>query len=135
MAWRCVGSSWEYGLHPVGAMAPITRHVDWRTLAAMLRQPRRAYLAGVSEHGLDLIPVAIRFDGERFWLRDLPELASWQNGPVRLTVDDGLYWFELRAVTLRGVLEPPVDGWREVRPQAISAWDYGSLRESNDAPA
>lgn len=117
------------------AMPLITRHVDWRTLEPMLLQPRRAYLAGVNERGLDLRPVSIRFDGELFWVQDLPELACWQVDPVRLTVDDGLYWFELRAVTIRGMLLPPVDGWRELQPAAISAWDYGNLRECNDASA
>lgn len=112
----------------------ITRHVAWQSLTDLLREPPRAYLAGLRGGRLQLVPVEVRCDGERFSVRDLPELAEWATSPVRLTIDDGIYWFELRAVTLRGELgESGPEGWRELRPDAVSAWDYGQLREEEDA--
>jgi hypothetical protein len=53
-------------------------------------------------------------------------------------VDAGRYWFELRAVTLRGRLvaapEPPAHAasdlvWLELVPERSVAWDYGTLHE------
>jgi hypothetical protein len=59
---------------------------------------------------------------------------------VALTIDEGWYWFELRAVCIRGVVmpaNPPPDGvvanldWFEVIPKSVTAWDYGTLREED----
>jgi hypothetical protein len=53
-----------------------------------------------------------------------------------LLVDEGLYYFELRAFYLRGqimtVEHPPVEApgkiWYELVPIKIVAWDYGRMR-------
>jgi hypothetical protein len=55
-----------------------------------------------------------------------------------LLVDDGVWWFELRAEYLRGTVtavDPPVHGatslsWFRLDPTRAVAWDYGSLREA-----
>jgi hypothetical protein len=59
---------------------------------------------------------------------------------IVLLVDDGRYWFELRAAVWRGTVraehEEPAGAsagdelvWFRFEPRRVAAWDYGQLRE------
>jgi hypothetical protein len=59
---------------------------------------------------------------------------------VVLLVDEGVYFFDLCAVYVRGhaqPAEPPIGAhaghtWFELIPLKTVAWDYGTLREVTD---
>ncbi len=58
-----------------------------------------------------------------------------------LLIDEGIYYFELRAIYIRGQLEhvepPEMQSdriWFELKPCKTVAWDYGTLHEVNDEP-
>ena len=63
-------------------------------------------------------------------------------GTVVLLVDDGVQFFDLRAVYIRGHTRPapattdltPELSWWEVRPSRVVAWDYARMREVQDDP-
>jgi hypothetical protein len=122
-------------------MARIVRHVDWASLGPLDSGSWRCCLAFVRHGEVDITPVRAHRTGETFRVELAHAvLARLDLGsPVRLTFDGGTGWFELRAVTIRGRLVPPPfrdpDLDRivcEVIPDAIGAWDYGTLRtESN----
>ena len=65
-------------------------------------------------------------------VEDAPDLAGRE---VVLMRDGGGYWFELRAISVRGIarrVEPPGEGgaleWYTVEPRRILAWDYATIR-------
>jgi hypothetical protein len=124
-------------------VARVTQRVDPAELDDLLERPRRAALAFSDGAAIEAIPVAYRRRGGRHWVGVAREALPPSGGPERavLLIDDGRYWFELRAVTLRGRLvaasRPPgetsVDlAWFEVVPEHAVAWDYARLREEAD---
>ena len=125
-------------------MARVTQRVDPDALVDLLERPARAAIAFPRGASVEPVPVAyLRSEGHdlvglgREWLppEGAPERAV-------LLLDDGRYWFELRAVTMRGRLGPssaPPPGsephfvWFEFTPDRTVAWDYGALREEDGA--
>jgi hypothetical protein len=123
-------------------VARVTQRVDPERLGDLLERPLRAAIA--TARGAEVDPVAVAYrrrEGRTFVgvPRALSPAAASE--PVVLLLDDGRYWYELRAVTIRGRLAaatPPPGGdpqlvWLEVVPERAVAWDYGSLREEADA--
>ncbi|MBE3560087.1 MAG: hypothetical protein IMW89_12805 [Ktedonobacteraceae bacterium] len=57
-----------------------------------------------------------------------------------MLVDEGIYFFDLRAIYIRGHAKPveaPGDAsaghtWFELVPLKTVAWDYGTMREVKD---
>ena len=124
-------------------MARVTQRVDPADLDDLLERPRRAAVAFCDGARIEAVPVAYRRRGGRHWIGVAREALPPSGAPERavLLTDDGRYWFDLRAVTLRGRLvaapRPPgersVDlAWWEVVPERIVAWDYARLREEAD---
>jgi hypothetical protein len=106
----------------------ITRTVDLAALSDLIDRPPRAYLAYVLEGAPDAVRVTCRRDGVR-WLVTLPSNTAIPEGTrVVLLIDDGEFYFELRGVRVRGTLRDAGDGTREVLPEKIVTWDYGSMR-------
>jgi hypothetical protein len=103
----------------------------------LLERVPRACLAFASEGGPQVQPVELVWRGGRCQVR-LPGPSLPVSGQeVVLLVDEGIYYFDLRAIYLRGEVQP-VDapagekepaGWFELTPSKTVAWDYGSLRE------
>lgn len=106
----------------------ITRTVGLEDLRDLIEAPAHAHLAYVADGEPEAVRVASRRDGER-WLVTLPPGASVPDGArVVLMLDDGEFYFELRGVRVRGTLRDAGDGTREVVPEKIITWDYGSMR-------
>jgi hypothetical protein len=120
-------------------MKSVTRDIDPAKASGLLERAPRACLAFAGEDGPAVLPAM-------FVLRDGRYFAGLAdgNGPLPnpgleavLLVDEGVHWFELRAVSLRGFLrvaEAPPDSsagyaWFELEPARIGAWDYSQLRE------
>jgi hypothetical protein len=109
-------------------MKQITRTVGLEDLRDLVEAAPRAYLAYVADGAAEAVRVACRRDGER-WLVTLPAGTPIPDGArVVLLMDDGEFYFELRGVRVRGTLRDAGDGMREVVPEKIVTWDYGSMR-------
>ncbi|MCC6382276.1 MAG: hypothetical protein IT304_07190 [Dehalococcoidia bacterium] len=114
----------------------ITRAVSPGDLAPLLQRPPRATLAFVRDGAVEAMPVAFVYDAGRY----LVGLASDDPpaGRVRLLVDDGPWYFDLRGAWVRGRLVPvgPPAGavaaaaWFELEPEKTVAWHYGRMREA-----
>jgi hypothetical protein len=110
-------------------MKQITRAVELEDLRDLVEAPSSAYLAYVADGAPEAVRVTSRRDGER-WLVTLPPGTSISDGArVVLLIDDGEFYFELRGIRVRGTLGDAGDGMREVVPEKIITWDYGSMRK------
>ena len=117
-------------------MKRVTRAVQPEDLRELLEHPPRATLAFVRDAAIQAIPVAFKFDARRY-LIGLPEDFAPPTGRVKLLVDDGPWYFDLRGVWARGALTPcerPADAgegqsWFELTPEKTAAWHYGSMRK------
>ena len=125
-------------------MGRVVQRVDPVQLAGVLAPHARAAIAFDRDGAVEALPVLYRRRGEEHLVgvaRDaLPEPASFARAV--LVLDDGSYWFELRAVTWRGRIDPapadPADAagelvWLAFVPTGAIAWDYGTLHQDPDA--
>lgn len=108
----------------------ITRVVGLEDLSDLIDASARAYLAYVAGGAPQAIRVTSRREAGR-WMVTLPRGASVPDGtPVVLLIDDGEFYFELRGIRIRGTLREAYAGTREVIPERITTWDYGSMRRT-----
>ncbi len=124
-------------------MKPVTRNVDPDRMRDLLERVPRACIAFASDRGPQALPVALVWRDGRY-LVGSPEYVDQRPGSsqeVVLLVDEGVHFFELRAIYIRGRLQPaasPRDTptghtWFELIPLKKVAWDYGLLHEGSDA--
>ena len=123
-------------------MKRVTRNIDPESARDLLERVPRACIAFASDHGPQAQPVELIWHDGRY-LASIPEDADRQPGyghEVVLLIDEGVHFFDLRAIYIRGQVEPTEapDGapagrtWFEVVPLKTVAWDYGKLREVRD---
>ncbi len=123
------------------AAGRVTQRVRLEEVEAALLREGRAAVALVGPEGPECIPVVVRGDGDLYigLYPDALPAAGWPDRVV-LVVDDGRYWFDLRAAVWRGTVTPVdedrasasgADGlvWLRLQPRRVVAWDYGRLRE------
>jgi hypothetical protein len=121
----------------------VTRDIHLDQARDLLERVPRACLAYACDDGPLAQPVELKWQAERYFV-GVPEKARQQ--PVAgqeavLLVDEGVYFFTLRAIYIRGAVQPaetPKDApaghiWFELFPLKTVAWDYGMLREVDDA--
>lgn len=125
-------------------MGRVVQRVDPAGFLDVLEPHARAAIAFDRDGAAEVLPVRYVRRGEQHWIgvvrEALPEPASFARAV--LVLDDGSYWFELRAVTFRGRIETaPVEPagaghdlvWLSFVPIGAIAWDYGALHEERDA--
>ena len=117
-------------------MKRVTRVVRPEDLGPLLVRPPRATLAFVSDGRIEAVPAAFRWAEGRYFvgwpLGSEPPVAR-----VKLLIDDGPWYFDLRGVWVRGSLvgcDAPTDGspllgWYELHPEKVAAWHYGRMRQ------
>jgi hypothetical protein len=133
-----------------GRGTTVTQRVALAALGDLDAAPGRAALAFADERGPVVVPAAVRPVEDRLMVgierRELPDGPSPQR--ATLVLDDGQYWFELRAIVRRGTVEPMEDGgedaatevtdggdghdplvWLAFSTTSAIAWDYGRLHE------
>jgi len=120
-------------------MGRITQRVDPGALADELERRGRAAVAFATAGRIDALPARVLRHGELFVGLDPTALPADANvRRTTLILDDGSFWFELRAVNSRGHMTPAqalppgaVDdlAWFVFRPERETAWDYGTLHE------
>ena len=120
-------------------MKQVTRDIDLDSARDLIDRVPRARLAFASSQGPQAQPVRfVRRDDH--YLVGICKSTRYLPNPgqdVALLIDEGIYYFELRAVYIRGqvqLVEAPSGAqeectWFEVNASRVVAWDYGSMRE------
>jgi len=107
--------------------------------AADLVPSARACLAFVVDGRPRVEPVVVRHEDSRFLVgvAETSELGS-DVGEVSLVIDEGVLFFDLRAISVRGRPDP-LGGqagsdleWFVLHPSKLTCWDYGRLRASDE---
>lgn len=123
-------------------MKPVTRNVDPDRARDLLERVPRSCMCFGCDQGPEAQPVGLMWRDGRY-LVSLPADARCRptsGQEVAVLVDEGVHWFDLRAIYIRGRVKPseaPANAprgctWFEVFPLKIVAWDYGTLREVRD---
>jgi hypothetical protein len=127
----------------VAFMKRVTRNIDPGSARDLLERAPRACLCFACDHGPEAQPIVLVWHGGRY-LAGIHEDADRRPGSgqeVVLLIDEGIYFFDLRALYIRGRVKPAEAPrgapagctWFEVVPLKTVAWDYGMLREVRDA--
>ena len=123
-------------------MKQVTRNIDPALAQDLLRRVPRACIAFASEQGAYAQPVLLNWQHEQYKIA-VQEAAVYKPAAgqkVVLLVDEGIYYFNLRAIYIRGFVQPidPLSNapsgysWFEMTPTKTIAWDYGAMREVYD---
>jgi hypothetical protein len=120
----------------------VTQRVPLEEVETLLSGGARAAVAFAGADGPECLPVVLRRgdDGMRFGVRFEALMLGAPPTRVTLVVDDGTFWFELRAAVWRGSAVPEttaaIDGmdvgglrWFQLESSSVIAWDYGLLHE------
>jgi hypothetical protein len=124
-------------------MKRVTRNITLDCARDLLERAPRACITFAGEHGPQAQPVVLLWHEPRYVI-GIPVQAEQRpdsGQEVVLLIDEGVYFFDLRAIYIRGQIQPveaPCDApagltWFEVVPRKTVAWDYGKLHEVSDA--
>ncbi len=113
----------------------VTVRVPLNESLDLLERPARACVGFISGGGPRIEPARLRYEDGRYLIGIEPDnQAPDPSTEVVLIVDDGVLFFELRAVYVRGIARPlPPSSrenlhWFEVDPSLVSSWNYGRMR-------
>jgi hypothetical protein len=120
----------------------ITLKVDPVEVRDLRERVPRACVAFASDEGPRVEPVTVLFKDDRY-LVGMPSSAASHptvHEEVVVLVDDGVQFFDLRAIYVRGHVQSlgAVEGlagdffWFAVQPTRTIAWDYARMREVDD---
>ena len=123
-------------------MKRITLKVDLSEARELLERAPRACVAFAGDEGPRTEPVSVLVKDDRY-LVGVPSSAASHptvDEEVVLVVDDGLQFFDLRAIYVRGHVQllDEMEGlagemfWFAVQPTRAVAWDYAHIREVDD---
>ena len=117
----------------------VTVRVPLEDSLDLLERPARACVAFIYNGQPQIEPVHLRYQNGRYLIGiEPPASAPNPSDEVVLIVDDGVLFFELRAVYVRGVARSAPSSrqddvrWVEVEPSRTSSWDYGRMRWKRD---
>ena len=125
-------------------MKHVTRNIEPESAHDLLRRVPRACIAFAGNDGPQAQPVMLIWHDNDYRI-GIPTSATRRPDPgqeVVLLVDEGIYFFDLRAIYVRGAVQPvqaPSDSdgapnyvWLALSPSKTVAWDYGAMREVDD---
>lgn len=117
----------------------VTVRVPLEESLDLLERPARACVGFIRDGEPQIEPVHLRYEGGRYVIGiEPPASAPDASEEVVVIIDDGVLFFELRAVYVRGVAQAapsrPQEGlhWLEVEPSRTSSWNYGRMRWKRD---
>ncbi len=122
-------------------MARISRNITFDQARDLLERGARACLAFAGENGAQAQPVIVMWRDEQFFV-GIPQNAAQipaESSEVVLLIDEGIHFFDLRALYVRGhahPVDPPPQvrsgfTWIALVPSKTVAWDYGTLHEED----
>jgi hypothetical protein len=111
----------------------VTRDVALDAVRDLLIRPKRASIAFLDGDPVAIVPVALRFVGDRPLVRLPVRGADLSGREIVVLSDDGPWWFQLRGVSFRGTAERVEEEgdsvWWAITPRRTLSWDYGAVRE------
>ena len=122
-------------------MRRVTHAVDPGRMRDLLERAPRACIAFVHAGRAQIVPVELRLQEGRCWIGvsvDGSEPAPGQDQPLKLLVDEGMYYFDMRGIWIGGRAsfdQPTPEGgtpglrWFRLVPEKSVAWDFGAMRE------
>ncbi len=122
-------------------MRRITHAVDPEKMRDLLEGDPRACMAFVNAGMVDVLPVEFRFQEGRYWIGTSgggSGPAPGPDEPVKLLVDEGTYYFDMRGIWIRGRASfnkerpeagSPALNWFQLVPEKFVAWDFGAMGE------
>ena len=119
-------------------MAGTTNRISFDE-AADLVTSARACVSYVVDGVPHVEPAVVRRHGERFVIGIDAALPGSDGDEAVLLIDEGILFFDLRAIHVRGVATPTDDErgdgrcWYEIEPSKVTCWDYGRLRAGDGA--
>ena len=123
-------------------MKQVTRNIDPDAARDLLQRVPRACIAFANEDGPQAQPVTLVWRNKRYFtgIHGIINHLPISGQEIVLLVDEGVYFFDLRAIYIRGHVQPveaPSGApsgytWFEVIPTKTVAWDYGTLHEVDD---
>ncbi len=122
----------------------VTLNVDVTEVRDLREQVPRACVTFASDEGPQAEPVTVTFRDDRY-LFGMPANAARHctvGQEVVLVIDDGVQFFDLRAIYVRGHVQPLgrvkdlADDfcWFAIQPTRVVSWDYARMREAHDEP-
>ncbi|MCA9908652.1 MAG: hypothetical protein KC519_08395 [Anaerolineae bacterium] len=123
-------------------MKQVTRNIAPESAYDLLERVPRACIAFAAGARPQIQPVTLHWRPPHY-LIGVPQSAIDQPGPdqeIVLLVDEGIYYFQLRAIYIRGTVQPAPPAadaragltWFELTPTKTIAWDYGTMHEVAD---
>ena len=121
-------------------MRRITNAVDPEKMRDLLERVPRACIAFNNAGIVELAPVEFRFQAGRYWIGVSGESGPGPgpDEPVKLLIDEGMYYFDMRGIWIRGRAllseerpegDSPAVNWFQLVPEKFVAWDFGAMRE------
>ena len=122
-------------------MRRITHAVDPEKMRNLLERVPRACIAFVNAGLADVVPVEFRFQEGRYWIGISGGGSGPAPGPdqsVKLLIDEGMYYFDMRGIWIRGralfseerpETDSPALNWFQLVPEKFIAWDFGTMRK------
>ncbi len=122
-------------------MKRVTRNIEPGEARDLLERVPRACVGFATEEGPEVEPAAFVLRDGRYFvgLSSQPGRTPSPGSEVVLVIDEGLHFFDLRAIYVRGRADEAAspdgatDGrvWMEVAPTKIVAWDYATMRQAD----
>ncbi len=123
-------------------MKQVTRNIDPASACDLLERVPRACICFAGDYGPQAQPVLMLWLDGRYLVGFSEDTAGRPSSGQEavLLIDEGTYYFDLRAIYVRGqvrLVEAPPNApsgqmWFEVIAAKTVAWDYGMMREVKD---
>jgi hypothetical protein len=123
-------------------MKRVTRNIDPALARDLLQRVPRACVCFAHDDGPQALPVMLRWADPQILIGFAPSamLLPGAGQEIVLLVDEGVHYFDLRAIYIRGTVQPQATApdatygraWFELIPSKTTAWDYGTMREVDD---
>ncbi len=122
-------------------MRRITHAVDPEKMRDLLERVPRACIAFSNAGRVEVVPVEFRLQDGRYWigLSDSGSApAPGPDEPVKLLVDEGMYYFDMRGIWIRGRASfneerpeagSPALNWFQLVPEKSVSWDFGTMHD------
>src|SRR3989304_5547744 len=121
-------------------MRRITNAVDHERMQELLERAPRACIAFNNAGIIEVVPVEFRLQEGRHWIGMSGGGSGPSPGPdepVKLLIDEGMYYFDMRGIWIRGralfseerpEAGSPAGDRVQLVPDKSVAWDFGAMR-------